>query len=287
MTSRSYVSGRRGVSRRVGLIAMSLVLTVLSLAPPAAAAAPANDGWEDARRIGAIPYRSQQDTSEATKDAEGPDDACSNSREHSVWFRMTPARNREVVISTAGSDYDTVLSVYKVPREGAPLNRWRLVGCDDDGGADATSVVGLGLVADGIYYVMISSFGASDAGALALSVKQPVTMTYSLARRGRVDGVDGSAILHGKVRCSRTGTAVISVGLRQRIGERVTSGWGNRAVRCGTKAVTWRLRVAPSGSWAFQDRRARVSSDELRACEPKGRACLKTYRFHKKVVRLR
>jgi len=79
---------------------------------------------------------------------------------HSVWYRFVPACDGTVSINTNGSDYDTVLSVWRGNCSNAAQ-----VGCDDDGGAGTQSqIVGLSVAVGETYYIKIAAYGVNNAG---------------------------------------------------------------------------------------------------------------------------
>ena len=64
---------------------------------PALAAPPANDDFNSATVIGALPFTTIQDTSEATAAADDPIDCYNNG---SVWYSFTPATDMLIIADT-------------------------------------------------------------------------------------------------------------------------------------------------------------------------------------------
>jgi PKD repeat protein len=81
---------------------------------PALAAPPANDDIASATLIPGVPFSDYIDTSEATVAPDDPYPTCNYTgiREATVWYQFTPSEDKQVVASTAGSDYTTNLAVY-------------------------------------------------------------------------------------------------------------------------------------------------------------------------------
>lgn len=84
--------------------------------PTATPARPPNDDFADGFVIGDPAYRMDEYTDGATNQPEDPLQECTTGgprqNYHSVWFRHTPTTTMLLNLSTLGSDYDTVLSVY-------------------------------------------------------------------------------------------------------------------------------------------------------------------------------
>jgi hypothetical protein len=83
----------------------------------------------------------------------------------SLWWRWTSPSDGPVTISTTGSDFDTILGVY----------RWSwgdFVAGDDDHGGNRTSSVTFNAFANTVYYIAVDGYGGAS-GNIALSVKQP------------------------------------------------------------------------------------------------------------------
>jgi hypothetical protein len=84
-----------------------LLLALVNTSP--ALAQPANDDFDSATVISAVPFTDSINTADAT--TAGDDPFC-NGNEHSVWYSFTPTQDTPIRADTAGSDYATTLSVY-------------------------------------------------------------------------------------------------------------------------------------------------------------------------------
>src|SRR5262245_44463482 len=91
------------------IVAAAVIAGVVLVAPgPAYAAAPTNDTFAGATAIGAVPFSTTVDTSEATTDA---DDAEANancgapSTDASVWFSLAATTNGAFVVDVSASSY--------------------------------------------------------------------------------------------------------------------------------------------------------------------------------------
>src|SRR5688572_13197854 len=129
-------------------VALSPSAALVALATgPASAAVPSNDDPGSPTVVTALPFTETLGTTEATTQAEEPT-SCNYG--HSVWYSFTAPEQMRAAINTAGSDYPTVVAVFR----GSPANN-SLVACQ--GGTPAR--LSLGLVAGETYHFMISGSG--------------------------------------------------------------------------------------------------------------------------------
>lgn len=136
-------------------------------------APPANDDFANAVVVANIPFTvTGLNTVDATTQAGDPNTPCGSpdipQQSHSVWYRITPSTTRAYNINTLDTNYDTVLAVW-TGTWGALVNQ----GCDDDGGADLTSVLNLTLQAGTTYYIEAMAYGDDAGGSLNLTVAEP------------------------------------------------------------------------------------------------------------------
>jgi hypothetical protein len=123
------------------------------------------------------PYTSAPiDTTAATGATADPAPTCgNNSKRKAVWFKWTSPGGPlpgSLTVSTFGSSYDTILSVYKDPTNlDCTTAVW--VNCNDDSTGTVQSKVTLATVDTNTdYYFMVSAFG-NDGGTLILNVTTP------------------------------------------------------------------------------------------------------------------
>ena len=90
---------------RGALVACALFLLQ---AAPALAAAPANDDFDSATVVSALPFGETEDVSEATR---APDDPYTSFWPN-VWYRFTPAKDTSLELDTTGSNTSTDVCVY-------------------------------------------------------------------------------------------------------------------------------------------------------------------------------
>jgi hypothetical protein len=90
--------------------AVALGLFACSVAPTLAAA-PANDTFDNAKVVGALPYADSVNTAEATSDS---DDAAGNCRFSgpSVWYSFTASSNARIEVNGEGSGFVACIDVF-------------------------------------------------------------------------------------------------------------------------------------------------------------------------------
>ena len=181
-------------SRLLRAVVVVAVLATAGVGMQPAHAAAANDNLADAIDLGPLPVATTGDTTGATTES-GEQEACAPIGA-TVWFLFTPAVSERVRITTAGSAFDTVVTVYEHAATG-PMEQ---VGCDDDGGPGLTSRLSVPVVAGTTYAIQLGGFdGESGAFALAADAVAPppgdkfeAPVVVELPYTGSVDLIDGS-----------------------------------------------------------------------------------------------
>jgi uncharacterized protein DUF1573 len=108
------------------------------------------------------PYATAENTTGATVQSTDPSPCgyfLGNS--HSVWFKYTPTVSGTLTLSTAGSNYDTVLSAYT----GSP-GAFTNVACDDDFNFTLQSQISFHVTAGTPYSIEVQSYDSSAGGFL-------------------------------------------------------------------------------------------------------------------------
>jgi hypothetical protein len=106
------------------------------------------------------PYSIAENTTGATVESIDPS-PCGSINSHSVWFKYTPTVNGTLTLSTAGSNYDTVLSAYT----GTP-GAFTSVACNDDSNFTLQSQISFHVTAGTPYSIEVQSFSTSAGGYL-------------------------------------------------------------------------------------------------------------------------
>ncbi|MDA7645310.1 hypothetical protein N8642_03020, partial [bacterium] len=102
-------------------------------------------------------------------------DHCGVSGEHPFWFSYQAPRKGRVTMSTDGSDFDTVLAVYRTPEH--DFTKLLEVACDNDSGIDnEDSALSFDAEANEIYYVAVDGVDGA-AGFVNLSYKMDLELS--------------------------------------------------------------------------------------------------------------
>jgi hypothetical protein len=120
---------------------------------------PANDDFDNATVIPALPFTDSVFTAGATTAADDP--SC-NGNEHTVWYSFTPTRDTPVRADTSGSDYAASLGVYTGSR--GALSE---VAC-----ASFPAQVAFTATANTTYFFMVASAAGSPGGTLVFNVTE-------------------------------------------------------------------------------------------------------------------
>jgi hypothetical protein len=132
-----------------------------------AAAPPENDDLSDAVSVGMVPFTDTRETVSATTEPAEARASCGpeNVPERSVWYRIAPLLSAEYDIDTAGSDFDTVLSVW----QDATSHPLAEIACNDDGDDTLAARLLIDLEV-GRTYLIRASAARGNGGSLSLLV---------------------------------------------------------------------------------------------------------------------
>jgi hypothetical protein len=242
---------KRFACRRASTVLAAALLMIAALEVPAWAAPPRNDAISSATPLGAPPHMFVEDTRQAT--ASTADGRCVLGR--SVWFRVRRVTTRTIRLSTLGSDYDTMLAVFRGPRTNRTLIR-----CVDDtfedSFAEATQVR---FVAGNTYWVAVSACcGRSgvDGGRMVLNTFLPAAARVSATVDSVETGaISGRLLLTGTVHCNTPSEFEVDLAASQRVagGANVARGEGFVSGTCGPEEdSTWTASLDSDSGWAFQ-----------------------------------
>lgn len=128
---------------------------------------PDNDQCSNARPLlGPDGYQTQS-IAFATTDSDEPGHACAPWN-RTVWFSFVPQEPGVALLTTGGSNFDSVMAVYR----GACGGPWRLVACNDDtpGALSVAtwSELAVDVQAGEEYFVVVGSYSPTDAATLYL-----------------------------------------------------------------------------------------------------------------------
>jgi hypothetical protein len=146
----------------------------------------ANDDFNNAYAISALPYRITVTPFDATQAADDPDVPLCNDAKGlaTVWYSYTPTAKAMVHMDTIGSNYDTYMAVWTGTR-----GNLSLVACNDDAnGTTFNSAIDIILSAGVTYYIEVAQFDGNlaDVGA---AIAKPVAGVSDLRTAGDITHV--------------------------------------------------------------------------------------------------
>jgi hypothetical protein len=158
----------RGVFSRM---VMGVVFVFLCCTTSLQAQTPVNDAFAGRFTIAGSTNTVVGNNSFATKEV-GEQDHAASPAAASLWWTWMAPDSGPVVMTTLGSSFDTVLSVYT----GTSLQNLALVADNDDGPGLATSALTFNAVRGTTYQIAVDGFGG-DRGNVSLTVRLPVNPT--------------------------------------------------------------------------------------------------------------
>jgi hypothetical protein len=125
--------------------------------------APANDNFATATTValGSISYASTAGAS-----VEDGEQLCIDNESKTVWYRYVPAETRTIVVSTVGSDFDTVLTAFY----GTDLLGLTEFACNDDA-IGLQSKLKLQVYAGNTYFLRVGGYNGAG-GSLTFQLRQ-------------------------------------------------------------------------------------------------------------------
>ena len=165
-------------------IAGGLLAGGLLYAPPAGAVAPLNNDLAGATSMSALPYSNIVDTIDANRQSGEP--LC-DLISATVGYKHTPVSNVTLSAGTAGSDFDTVLAVFRGPASSPTFGSLSLVGCNDQASGDQSQVV-FAAAAGTTYYFQVGGVAGGTGNltfSLGVSAVAPPANYTSLAPLAR------------------------------------------------------------------------------------------------------
>lgn len=217
-------------------LTLAMSLTML-LAAPVLAAPPTNDTYAGSEPIGALPFSTTVDTTEATTDA---DDAEWNAQcgapatDASVWYAYTAASDDLIIANTEGSSFTPGVAIVV----GAP-GSFAVVACGPDAVIFET-------IAGETYQIVVfdDQFdGEGNGGTLVLSVDEappPPSIDVTVDPVARFNSRTGGVTVTGTVTCEgEADFTTIDLIVEQRVGRFVVRGFGSAFFTCDGTTQTW------------------------------------------------
>lgn len=195
---------------RIGALLLALTATAR------ADAAPPNDDLTAAVVFSTVPFAHTDDTSEATNGPDDPSPRCHGGA--TVWYRFTPSVDQSVLVSTAGSDYDTFVSVYA----GSPRTP-SAIQC-------AAMETALFQARARTHYLIVVSAPAGQPGGHLAFEARPSPFTLSIDPIGMLDPQSESATVRATLTCAEPVAVFFDrLALSQRSGYRTIRGADSRS----------------------------------------------------------
>jgi hypothetical protein len=184
--------------------------TGIALQSVSVLAVPANDDFDNATVITALPFTDTLNTSEATVASDDPlnDDTCGfgSIGGHTVWYQFTPAESMPINISTSGSDFDPNVFVYTGTR--GTLTRITCNFLETSTTFDA--------LAGETYYFLVGPSDGNFGGTLVFEVDRGLEVAVTIDPVGRVSPSTGVVVISGTVTCSRSAFFELGGAVQQR-----------------------------------------------------------------------
>jgi hypothetical protein len=176
-------NGGGACDARTHRCAADAFVTRLDLAAPTR---PAHDDFDEARTLLTVDGSSWATSSNATRQTGEPQHA-GHPGGRSVWFRWTAPRERVYTFTTEGSDYDTLLGVYR----GSSVGGLTAVASDDDSAGGGRSRVSFHASAGTTYSIAVDGeAGASGLAKLNWTGAPPPNDDFEAA--DEIDGAEGA-----------------------------------------------------------------------------------------------
>jgi hypothetical protein len=241
-------------------IALASSLLVLATAVPAAAAAPSNDDIATPTVIGALDYRAEIDTTEATPGATDPGYCDSGGDDFpslaTVWYRYTPAADGPLGAMTYGSDYPTTLHVGTSDGAGGI----DVLFCNVSNARTDQSAIRWEAEAGVSYLIGVGAdpFSQVNGGQLVFQLVDPgPKLAVSIDIDAEATLVrDGVAIVRGSFACTARSTwsTVVFVELYQTINKRSTFGFGFADISgCPSDGIPFEIEVSDDSPFERSD----------------------------------
>ena len=136
-----------------------------------------------------LPFSQLVDATIASADPSDPStDTCRNPLADNdgatLWYRYTPKSSGRVALSTLGSDYDTVLSVWNDAPGCGSLDQNPPVACNDDAPGSTQSQLEFDAQLGSSYLVMIGNYDGGSGGRLRFDVPEPRAALLGAAALG-------------------------------------------------------------------------------------------------------
>lgn len=186
-------------------------------------AAPANDDFDNATVITALPFTDHVNTAEATTATDDPlgDESCGfdSIDGHTVWYQFTPDRNLRINANTGG-DFDHNIFVYTGTR--GNLTRIACNFVPTSATFDAQAGV--------TYYLLLGSNGDEPGGDVVFTVQPSLEVAVTIDHVGKLDVATGVVPIRGTTTCSRSAFVEVGSVIVERVGSEQAARGGHAVI---------------------------------------------------------
>jgi methionine-rich copper-binding protein CopC len=152
-----------------------------------------NDNFANRIVLSGVPVSTSGSNIGATPEVDEPSQSETT---ESVWWSWTAPSSGTFVVDTKGSNFDTYLSIFN----GSALNNLTLIGSDDDGGENTTSLISLNATAGKTYQIAVDGF-SSNTGSIQLNIATgdttpPTASSFSPADNATGVGVGANLVIN-------------------------------------------------------------------------------------------
>lgn len=244
--------------RRLAVLGAASVAASLLLVTPAAHAAPANDRLGNATLVTELPFQDSVVVRGATRDAVSLPEM-RNYRNHTVWYHLDLDADADLLVSTAGTNYRHKVALYRTDPDHPGPAHWTML---EASSAYPGRTYGAGFLqsvnAEENYFIVVGARNGWPGGRLELVLRPPAEYTVDLSETGTYNEVDGSATLHGTVSSDRPTQVLVSISLRQLVGDEVVAAADQKMLDPPEEPAPWDLTLYDDRP--FQPGEARVAS---------------------------
>lgn len=216
VAGQTYKFAVDGYAAASGNITLNLAQTVTR---------PANDNLAAAATLSGSSVTATGSSVDATKETSEPSHA-GNTGGKSLWWSWTAPASGQVTLSTAGSNFDTLLAVY----QGSAVGSLTSIASNDDANGVTQSQLVFTAVAGQIYRIAVDGYGGA-AGNVTLNLAQAST------RPANDDFVSAATL---------TGRSIAATG--SNVGASKQAGEPNHAGNLGGKSVWWNWTAPSAGA---------------------------------------
>jgi hypothetical protein len=121
----------------------------------------------NAMQVGSLPFVAIGST-EGANTINEPTTSCGSGVGSTIWFAYQPSNQEDIILTSLGSEFDTVLSVWTYVND-----RWREIECNDDTD-ELTSEIRLSARAGMTYYIMLGGY-SNNTGNFNLEISRNQT----------------------------------------------------------------------------------------------------------------